>query len=163
LPAGVVRADATSAWRLVPRLPRLPLVDGAARIAGLAVRYVPPAGAPRVEAVQLQGQELPKVGSLFSNREHMIMLAVDPGLSGAITLLNRDSAREPQHGRAGKVRPGLDLHSLRECLAGRTIQHVFIERVSARPGQGVTSMFRFGEPADPSLASWSASPSRSAS
>jgi crossover junction endodeoxyribonuclease RuvC len=33
---------------------------------------------------------------------------------------------------------------MRELLTSLTYDHVFIERVAARPGQGVTSMFRFG-------------------
>jgi crossover junction endodeoxyribonuclease RuvC len=83
-----------------------------------------------------------------------LVLAVDPGLTGAYALLDMraDSltvADLPsvvvQHGRAAKVRTELDLHTLREeCWSGH-ISHCFMERVSARPGQGTISMFRFGE------------------
>ena len=38
----------------------------------------------------------------------------------------------------------LNLRGLRELLMLHPYDHVFIEQVAARPGQGVTSMFRFG-------------------
>jgi crossover junction endodeoxyribonuclease RuvC len=41
----------------------------------------------------------------------------------------------------------LDLHRFRHLIADQAIRHVFVERAAARPGQGVTSMFRFGEAA----------------
>ena len=81
-----------------------------------------------------------------------LVLAFDPGLTGAFALVGYQSTlvddlpvHQTQHGRSGKKRGELDLHALREELHQRPILHVFIERVAARPGQGVTSMFRFGE------------------
>ena len=80
-----------------------------------------------------------------------IVIGIDPGITGAFALLGASALVEDlplhqtQHGRGGKARSELDLHSLREELLDRNIVHVFIERVTARPGQGVTSMFRFGE------------------
>ena len=38
----------------------------------------------------------------------------------------------------------LDVASLRALLLLHPIEHVIVERVAARPGQGVTGMFRFG-------------------
>jgi crossover junction endodeoxyribonuclease RuvC len=47
--------------------------------------------------------------------------------------------------RTGKKdRVDLDLPSLRQMLSSQPIDHVIIERVAARPGQGTVSMFRFG-------------------
>jgi hypothetical protein len=47
--------------------------------------------------------------------------------------------------RAGKrTRAELDLGTLRDMLAELDVDHVFIELVAARPGQGTVSMFRFG-------------------
>jgi crossover junction endodeoxyribonuclease RuvC len=84
----------------------------------------------------------------------MVILAIDPGVAGAFALLTDDRAlprvddlpvHEIQHGRAAKIRAELDLHGFRELLVSHVIDHVFLERVAARPGQGVTSMFRFGQ------------------
>jgi crossover junction endodeoxyribonuclease RuvC len=43
-----------------------------------------------------------------------------------------------------KDRTELDLPSLRLLLSSHSVDHVIIERVAARPGQGTVSMFRFG-------------------
>jgi crossover junction endodeoxyribonuclease RuvC len=81
----------------------------------------------------------------------VMIAAIDPGLSGAIAILDRDTVvlvdDIPVHDvvRSGrKLRSELDLAGLRGMLAARAIGHVFIEDVGARPGQGVVSMFRFG-------------------
>ena len=82
-----------------------------------------------------------------------MILAIDPGITGAYALLSDTvlvddlPVHQAQHGSSAKVRAELDLHSFRGLLAGHAIAHCFIERVSARPGQGVTSMFRFGQSA----------------
>ncbi len=82
-----------------------------------------------------------------------MLLAIDPGITDAYALLGRTvlvgdlPVHQAQHGLGARVRPELDLHSFRELLVGYDIEHVCIERVTARPGQGVTSMFRFGEAA----------------
>src|SRR4029077_11664059 len=52
---------------------------------------------------------------------------------------------QAQHGRSAKVRAELDLHGFRALLVAQPVSHCFIERVTARPGQGTVSMFRFGE------------------
>jgi crossover junction endodeoxyribonuclease RuvC len=79
-----------------------------------------------------------------------IVAGIDPGLSGAIALVDAQRVLSVQDmptyviavGR--KQRQELDQGSLSELLTGGAIAHVMIERVAARPGQGVTSMFRFG-------------------
>lgn len=81
-----------------------------------------------------------------------LVLAIDPGVTGAYALLDSGIAlvgdlpvHVTQHGSSAKTRAELDLHSFRTTLASHSIDHAFLERVTARPGQGVTSMFRFGE------------------
>jgi hypothetical protein len=81
------------------------------------------------------------------------VLGIDPGISGALCLMSREQVlmlddlpvHNTQHGRSAKVRAELDLHTLRARLTGETIGHCFLEQVDARPGQGVVSMFRFGQ------------------
>jgi crossover junction endodeoxyribonuclease RuvC len=80
----------------------------------------------------------------------MNIAGIDIGLSGAMAIVGDAGvlliADMPVHAiTAGKkTRIELDLTSLRSILAGHPIDHVVIERVAARPGQGVSSMFRFG-------------------
>lgn len=80
-----------------------------------------------------------------------MILAIDPGIAGAFCLVGDTvqvgdlPVHAAQHGRAAKVRSELDLHALRELLVGQVVTHCFLEQVAARPGQGVTSMFRFGQ------------------
>jgi hypothetical protein len=79
-----------------------------------------------------------------------IVAGIDVGLSGAVAILTEAKVLAvfdmPVHsiaaGKKGK-RAELDLAGLRGIL-GRRIDHVVIEKVGARPGQGVTSMHRFG-------------------
>jgi crossover junction endodeoxyribonuclease RuvC len=80
----------------------------------------------------------------------MKILGLDPGLSGALALIDEhgvvlvDDLPAHQIGAGRKTRAELDLASLCGMFAEHAIDHVFIERVAARPGQGVTGMFRFG-------------------
>jgi crossover junction endodeoxyribonuclease RuvC len=79
-----------------------------------------------------------------------MICGIDPGLSGAIAILDQDqvvlvedlSVHMIKSGR--KIRSELDLAGLRMLLVEQTISHIFLEEVAARPGQGVVSMFRFG-------------------
>lgn len=81
-----------------------------------------------------------------------VVVGVDPGLHGALavvegTRLVLEDLPLLQVGSANNAkRAELDLHRLFSFLLKLTplIDHAYIERVSARPGQGVTSMFRFG-------------------
>jgi hypothetical protein len=84
-----------------------------------------------------------------------MLLAIDPGLNGAFALMNGPivvaldhlPVHKTQHGRTAKIRSELNLHALRDLWGGHCITSAFIERVSAMPRQGVTSMFRFAEAA----------------
>ena len=85
----------------------------------------------------------------------MMIFGIDPGFTGAIAALDQggkllDVTDMPTIKGHGKVKAEIDelaiLHFIESCIAfsadGQA--HVFIEKVSAMPGQGVTSMFRFG-------------------
>ena len=81
-----------------------------------------------------------------------MILGVDPGIHGAIAALDGREivllADFPVHVVAVKGRGDraeLDVHTLRVLIAelGR-IEHAFVEKVAARPGNGSVSMFRFG-------------------
>jgi crossover junction endodeoxyribonuclease RuvC len=79
-----------------------------------------------------------------------VICGIDPGLAGAVAILDQDAVilveDLPIHTVRGgrKTRSELDLAGLRGLLTAQAIGHVFIEDVAARPGQGVVSMFRFG-------------------
>jgi len=84
----------------------------------------------------------------------MKVLGCDPGYSGALALLDTDSNRIVDcidmptnmiRTSAGKTRPEINISCLRFWLDESAPDHAFIELVSAMPGQGVTSMFRFGQ------------------
>ena len=83
---------------------------------------------------------------------HMIM-ACDPGLSGAIAFLDPaipttvETADLPVHllVRGGRKKRELDISGLIGILTAHQIDHAFVERVGAMPGQGVSSMFAFGK------------------
>lgn len=88
----------------------------------------------------------------------LIILGIDPGLNGAFALYdpvdNRLRTlpmpivqREAAHSRKGRVTRELDLHRLAVWFQtqGQHITLAVLERVSARPGQGVSSMFKFGQ------------------
>jgi hypothetical protein len=67
-----------------------------------------------------------------------VILAVDPGLSGAVCRLERDIL---EIRRDFKTLPDI-ARAIQNLSAGVT--HAIIEGVAARPGQGVCSMFSFG-------------------
>lgn len=82
-----------------------------------------------------------------------VVLGFDPGISGAYAVVGSDGGVLVDdlpvfrtRTANGKSRGELDPVALAHVLGAfaATIDHAFIERVSARPGQGVTSMFRFG-------------------
>ncbi|OBU85475.1 hypothetical protein MY55_15970 [Chromobacterium subtsugae] len=82
-----------------------------------------------------------------------VRLGIDPGINGAIAVLDGEQLLavydmpvvELRSGKATKrsVSPALLADLLRQ-LAGA---HVVIEKVGAMPGQGVASMFNFGKSA----------------
>jgi len=80
------------------------------------------------------------------------ILGVDPGLSGALALID-DNKRtlevfdmplfELKRGKKNKRE--IDIHSLARCVKRFVpIDMAFFEKVGAMPGQGVTGMFQFG-------------------
>jgi crossover junction endodeoxyribonuclease RuvC len=82
-----------------------------------------------------------------------MILGLDPGTHGAIAALGGGEVALledlPVHVLAAKGRGDraeLDVHTLHAWIAdlGR-IEHAFVERVTARPGNGSVSMFRFGQ------------------
>ena len=81
-----------------------------------------------------------------------VILGIDPGLGGALAFLDDaggiDVIDMPtlQLFRGRRKRRELDLSALARLIDDRatSIGHAFIELASARPGQGVASMFNFG-------------------
>lgn len=83
----------------------------------------------------------------------MIVCGIDPGLSGAVAILDHDGSLlnvfdiptvEEAHGKGtrSRIAPAL----LQDELIGDVrISVAFIEHVSSSPQMGVTSSFRFGE------------------
>jgi hypothetical protein len=81
-----------------------------------------------------------------------MILGLDPGTHGAIAALAGGEVvlleDLPVHVLAAKGRGDraeLDIHTLHALIAELgPIEHAFVERVTARPGNGSVSMFRFG-------------------
>jgi crossover junction endodeoxyribonuclease RuvC len=82
-----------------------------------------------------------------------MIIGIDPGTSGAIAALDRGEvvllADLPVHTVSAKGRGDraeLDIHTLHALITGLgPIEHAFVEKVAARPGNGSVSMFRFGQ------------------
>ena len=81
----------------------------------------------------------------------MIVLGVDPGLSGAIasydgTTLMVEDMPTIQFKGTKKMKTRIVLTELADMMQVQFdgADHAYIEEVSAMPGQGVTSMFNFG-------------------
>lgn len=81
----------------------------------------------------------------------MIVVGIDPGLSGAVAVLDVAHRRLAIHDmptvlvRSGKS----EKRQLAEAVLARILgqvkpEHAYLEFVSAMPGQGVSSMFNFG-------------------
>jgi crossover junction endodeoxyribonuclease RuvC len=83
----------------------------------------------------------------------MIIAGIDPGLSGAVALLDGGTGTVVdifdmptlELKRGGKTKREIDPHALAAALGRDRIGHAFIEAVGAMPGQGVASMFAFGK------------------
>ena len=84
----------------------------------------------------------------------MFTVGIDPGLKGGIAFYTptalfafRTPTVKVPYTKKGKktTRNDMDLNECRVILQREDITQVFLEKVSARPGQGVTSMFRFGQ------------------
>ncbi len=80
----------------------------------------------------------------------MIVAGIDPGKSGALAILHADNSVQffdvPRIKLRGKDKPawGDWCRSWSAALDFAGVNMIVIEEVSARPGQGVTSMFTFG-------------------
>lgn len=79
-----------------------------------------------------------------------MILGIDPGASGAVAVLD-GAALVAVHDMptkkvkvSGKMKTRIDSRALYEALHDYQVTHVFLEQVSAMPGQGVSSMFAFG-------------------
>lgn len=80
----------------------------------------------------------------------MLTLGVDPGLTGALALLDADGQPELvadlpviRDGRLAWIDGGALQNTLLDALRGRPCRAV-VERVSAMPKQGIASAFNFG-------------------
>ena len=80
----------------------------------------------------------------------MIVMSIDPGLSGAIAVFDGESLLciidTPTHEltRNNKTKRQISAVGLAAIFREYKPAHVIVEKVSAMPGQGVTSMFSFG-------------------
>ena len=80
----------------------------------------------------------------------MTIIGVDPGQTGAVAVLGIDGALRVvdmptvEIMRGGKARREIDVAALADLLRAIDGGQAWIERVAARPGQGVASMFSFG-------------------
>ena len=83
----------------------------------------------------------------------MIIIGIDPGLSGAIAILKNDKVIKliemPVMAEGKKNKRQLNnaqlANILREIIENHQEISVVVEQVNAMPGQGVTSMFNFGQ------------------
>lgn len=79
----------------------------------------------------------------------MIIIGVDPGINGALAAMTEDYRvldyllmPSMKMEKSNRVNAAAVAHWINQWEEHQC--HVFIERVSAMPGQGVTSMFSFG-------------------
>ena len=79
----------------------------------------------------------------------MVVLGIDPGLMGGLAFVeSRDAELLALHDtpviRVTKSKKEIDITGLAHLVQHWKAEAAFIEKVGAMPGQGVTSMFRFG-------------------
>jgi crossover junction endodeoxyribonuclease RuvC len=80
-----------------------------------------------------------------------LILGIDVGISGAVALLDGNKLVEVHDMPTvsvtvgGKKKRRIDARALYEILQFEKLEHAFIEIVNARPNQGVSSMFAFGQ------------------
>ena len=83
----------------------------------------------------------------------MKIIGIDPGLSGAIAILENNKVLNifdipvMSEGKKNKkqLNSALLVNYLRENISNNEEVAVVVEQVNAMPGQGVTSMFNFGQ------------------
>lgn len=83
-----------------------------------------------------------------------VVIGIDPGLTGAIAVIGDgdfvaafDMPRSRRRAKGEQVNAYELASVLRQIIEGDAYSMVVIEEVAARPGQGVSSMFKFGESA----------------
>lgn len=80
-----------------------------------------------------------------------MILGVDVGVSGAVAILDGSKLitvfdmPTMTMTISGKKKKRIDARALHDLLADVDVEHAFIEIVNARPNQGVSSMFAFGQ------------------
>jgi len=85
----------------------------------------------------------------------MLIIAIDPGINGAICFFENGEVKDvlemPTMAEGKKNKRQVNGHQMYNELLYRTKKYnmqninVVVEQVSAMPGQGVTSMFNFGQ------------------
>lgn len=80
----------------------------------------------------------------------MIILGVDPGISGALAFItSRGLIVEDipifKTKKGAKTQTTIDAYTLGRIIDSKQITHCYIESVHAMPGQGVSSCFNFGK------------------
>ncbi len=83
----------------------------------------------------------------------MIIIGIDPGLSGGIAVLDNNKVLElfdmpvMADGKKNKkqLNSALLAKLIKESISNTSESAVIVEQVNAMPGQGVTSMFNFGQ------------------
>ena len=83
----------------------------------------------------------------------MIIIGIDPGINGAISIVENKKILEPHDtptmidGKKNKrqINGAQVTNIIKEVLNGNEEVVVVVEHVNAMPGQGVTSMFNFGQ------------------
>jgi len=80
----------------------------------------------------------------------MKIAGIDPGLTGAVAIINGGNVIfhdtptiKMKNGK--KTKTEFLPAEMADLFIRENVEHVYIEQVSARPGQGVTSMFSFGK------------------
>ena len=76
-----------------------------------------------------------------------VFLGVDPGITGAWKIVDTDGDIVdvlPQPTKADGRKSVVDVYQVIQFLSDFDIEFAGLERVAARPGQGVSSMFSFG-------------------
>lgn len=75
-------------------------------------------------------------------RKPNLWMGIDPGMQGGIATVN---SLKQWNALPMPATPQETLLAIEALASEGTLQHIYLEQVSARPGQGVVSMFRFGE------------------
>ncbi len=70
------------------------------------------------------------------------VMGIDPGLKGAVAVINL-STGEATFWLLSAIIENRTTH-FEDIISAYGVQHVYIEKAQARPGQGVSSMFNYG-------------------